>query len=226
MNVRSIITLLWAFIGLCPTLHGATLPPETRSTGSRTDFSGFLDFPQFNPAQGMLTRVTFSKFAPVTPTMLVVNNGTTSRGIRGRAAGILQYSLPGVNASGDFPGNPRRFDLVSDAVVVGPGRSANLPFPSTTLRPFDETITASNARFSDYVGVGTFRLTYSYLYNAVPEPSSGVSSDAGLFNSLTGTVTYEYTPIPEPRAAKLALMAIVASTWRRRTQLSALDITH
>ena len=188
----SLLSLVYGANECC----SATMPPITRSTGTRTDFSGGLDFPQFDPALGTLTRVTYSSFMVLTPTTIVQNAGT-SRTIFATASGLLRYTIPGVNAMGDFPGNARRFDVNSESRFVPSGGVANLKYDSFTRFLTDIDLSPGSSGFGSYIGTSTFHLDYSYLYNVTTTPSSSVFLDAGLMNSLTGTVTYDYVPVPD-----------------------------
>lgn len=214
----------WIVVSLLALVHGANecsaaTMSLTQSTGNRTDFAGGLDFSQFDPALGTLTQVTYSSFLILTPTTGVQNSGAT-RSFFATASGIFQYKIPGVNASGDFPGNPRRFDVNSETRTVPSGAFVNLPYASFTRFLPDNTFSSGSSAFSSYIGTGSFHLDYSYLYNVITTPSSGVSLDAGLINSLTGTVTYTYT-VPEPASLTLGItvmLAFLCVTTRRRKQ--------
>ena len=220
---RESLALLASFVALESCLvHGATIS-YTVTLGPHTDdyreFSATI--PQFDPTRGSLHSVTFSKFAPVTPSGIAENNGSTTRTFQGLASGILRYRLPGINATTDFPGSGRRFDLLSEQTSLSRGQSVRLSFPSATLRPFDEIRRRTDAGFQDYIGAGSVTLTYSYLYGVRSEPQfSSIFVSGGLIESLTGTLTYDYTPVPESTSAVLALWGTVAISHLRRTKHS------
>lgn len=124
--------------------------------------------------------------------------------------------MPGISETGTFPGNPRRFDVTSNTVSISSGANGNLLYPNANLTPVDDSLTAINSGFSSYIGTGTVHLDYSYLYNVVINPSASESSNSGLTDTFSGTITYDFTKIPEPTTAAVAIVGAIAIVARRR----------
>lgn len=213
---------------LVPLALAATTAPahadvitSTQTFGPSGAFSGGLTFPQFDPALGTLTRVTFDPFAVVSASVDLRNNTSIFRTANVRLSGLWEYQLPGVSATGPEPFGvgPRQFEL-SGSLGLAAGRVGNLNLGATTLNPLATTVGTGSRPV--YVGTGTVPMTFRFLATTSVTPAGAFSSGVNFTESVTGTLTYEYEPaappmpsVPAPPGLVLAVAAAaVAPVFR------------
>jgi hypothetical protein len=166
---------------------------------------------QFDPALGTLLKVTLTLDANTSAgtiawdnEALIATDITLGIGAEVTAvglAGVTAVAVPLQTDSADFIGTD------AFAVVGGTGSDSDS----------DELL----AGFGAYIGLGTFDVTVSSVVETFLSTTGGfgpIDPVPGMTDG-TVTVTYEYTPIPEPTTVLLVAggLAALAATRTRRT---------
>jgi hypothetical protein len=194
------------------------------STSTLTDWADPLTFAQFNPSLGTLEAVILT-FSSSGMTDLTVSNAVGSGGATHvMASTSVQISVEdgGMHFLANDPqitlvSSTYNFGTISDGVVVSSGE---LPLSGS----YSNLYTAS-AILSEFTGHGTETLNGStYSYTTISYGGGNTTSGQVTMAGLTGTVTYEYNPVPEPTtmvAGALMLLPFCGGALRklrRKTQ--------
>jgi hypothetical protein len=192
----------------------ATSGPFTTSTPipfTLTDWTGSLLFPQFNPALGVLNSVTLDLSASMGTTLTVQNlSGLASSGT---AKTELQLTVQDAGNNLIAP----EIDLLSPsyAYTLAPGGSTTSGLLTKTGSSSDLYTLA--AILAEFTGVGNISLNASTFTQTLLANTGGNTVASQVTDaSVTGTVTYEYTAVPEPSTLGLLALGLGALPLLRR----------
>lgn len=214
MMSRSFLGLAAAsFLTITTTTQAAVDGPYLTTTpipATLTDWSLSLSFPQFNPSLGTLTSVSLSLTGSISTTLTV--NNTSLSASSGTAKTEVQFSVGQALGLTDPV-----IDLFSPtyAYTLAPGGSSSSGLLTKTGSSSD-TYTLGSI-LAAFTGVGNIVLpastfTQTLLANTGGNTASSQVTDA----SLTGTVVYNYTAVPEPTSLAIAGLAAAALALRKR----------
>jgi hypothetical protein len=204
-----------ALLAACATnSSAATSGPFTTSTPipfTLTDWTGTLVFPQFNPGLGVLNSVQLDLTGSLRTILTVQNlSGLASSGT---VKTELQVTVQDAGNNLIAP----EIDLLSPnyAYSLAPGGSATSG--SLTKTGSSSDLYTLAAILAEFTGVGNISLngstfTQTLLANTGGNTVASQVTDA----SLTGTVTYEYTVVPEPSTFALLALGLGTMPFLRR----------
>jgi hypothetical protein len=219
------VAVLSAFVLAAPSLvrAGTIVTPPSTVLLTPTDWptGETLSFPQFDPSLGTLTSVTLDLSGSLNTTITATNvDGSNTSS--GTANAQVQFSVQDLGSNLTVP----------QLTLTSPGFTYSLlPGQSISSGPLTQSGTSSNtytnpAVLDEFTGLpgnlGTNSLsasTYTLALIAVHGGNTYPSQVTAA--SLTGTVTYTYTAVPEPSAFALlgaGVAALSAFAWRRRTK--------
>jgi hypothetical protein len=190
--------------------------PYTTSTpiaSTLTDFTGFLNFQQFNSSLGTLTAVEL-QFSSTLTTTLDVTNGANSSS-HGTAKTELQVTIEDVGSNLNVP----ELDIISSAYAytLNPGGSVQSG-QLTKSGSSDDTYTIQ-AILNEFTGGGQIVLNVSTLTQTLLANTGGNTSASQVtYASLTGDVIYYYE-LPEPSTFGMmgaALVGLAGLRFRKR----------
>jgi hypothetical protein len=206
---------------LSPAAWAQTSGPFTTSTpipSTTTDWVSSLTFPQFNPALGTLTGVELNLTSTLS-TLITITNSSDSPS-SGNVTTQVQVT---VQDGGSNLTSPFSVYSSSYSYALGPGGTTDSGILSGTGGSDITYINPPNAWISEFSGLGNITLsastfTQTLLANTGGNTSAGQTTNA----SLSGTVTYSYTAIPEPGTmALLGLGMVGLVAFGRRQRRSA-----
>lgn len=212
--VPSLASLL--FLGLPALVQGATVSYTAVASlsGGNGTSSTTVSLQQFDPALGTLTGVTFT-LADTTVITLAYENATNPAGSYGSSETVTTDLDDGATTLATSSTSATWSSSLStfDGAVDFSGTSG-----ATLSGTFSGTGTGSGS-LTAYLGTGssTFTLNRVAIQTGVNMPF--VINNAAA-SSYTATVTYSYTPIPEPALAGLFGIALGATGLRRRRRTS------
>jgi hypothetical protein len=190
------------------------LPTTTPIAPTLTDWAGTLEFPQFDPSLGTLISVELTISGAISTDITVANSATT-----GSDGTVKTECLFTVQDSGNNLVAPQ-LDLLSPvfSYSLAPGGSIS---SGTLMKSGSDTQTyTSPVVLSEFTGLGSITLNAS-TFTQTLLANTGGNTAAGQVTtgSATGTVTYNFTPVPEP--GSLAMLGGLGLTafwyvWRRR----------
>ena len=185
-----------------------------------TDWSDSLAFPQFNPALGTLDGVELMLSSSI-DTVLTVTNNDAELNSAGFASTEVQITIDPDTLLGATP----ELDIKSSNFYfsdLAPGAQV-ISDTLTKSGTYDETYILQ-AILNEFTGTGTIVLPASTFTTTSISFSGGNAAAVQATNaSLTGTITYDYTPAPPqaPEPATLTLLGglLIAGglASRRRT---------
>jgi hypothetical protein len=204
-----------ALLVTCATSSLATtLGPITTSTPipfTLTDWTGTLLFPQFNPSLGTLNSVQLDLSASMRTTLTVQNLGGLASS--GTAKTELQVTVQDAGNNLIVP----EIDLLGPnfAYTLPPGGSVTSPLLTKSGTSSDLYTLA--AILAEFTGVGNISLSGSTFTQTLLANTGGNTVASQVTDaSLTGTVTYTYTEIPEPSTFALLSLGLAALPILRR----------
>lgn len=209
----AIAAALAATFGASANAATVSFDTSTPVTLTLTDWNSNLLFQKFDTSLGTLVSVTLD-FSTTLQTVLTVTNSSTNASA-GTAQTELQITVQDASLglhtpeidllSSTFSYNLNQGDSVTSGTLSKDGSSHDVYTLSTILAEFSGTGNIS-------LPVSTF--TQTLLANT----GGNTAADQTTQASVTGTVTYNYIPVPEPSAALLSLcgLGMVAGFKRKR----------
>jgi hypothetical protein len=219
-----------------PTLNAATIV-HTKYFDFIPDASQILTFDKFNTNDGTLTAITITTYVTKLNGSLYVDNDAAT-GASGAITQTVTINLTSANALVDAGLNPigsniqaissytatvgaddGDTDLIlnnNDGYQSGGTDSDGTSFASVST---SESKNLSNLAWGQYstAGYGTYTITASGIQSL---NTSAISGAAGAFTPASASgyvqVTYTYLAIPEPSAALLGGLGLLALLRRRR----------
>ena len=197
-------------------VHAATLGPITTTTPiltTLTDWTGTLSFPQFNPALGTLLSVQLDFSSTLTTTLTITNNSGSASS--GTAKTELQVTVQDGGSNLTAPELDLLSPIYSYSLAAGQGSTSGLLSKSGS----SSDLYTLGAVLTEFTGVGNISLNASTFTQTLLANTGGNTAANQVSNGdLTGTVTYNYTAVPEPSTYALAiagLMGLLAVRRRR-----------
>jgi hypothetical protein len=216
--MRKLIFLMATGLVLAGTslsVHAATSGPFTTSTPiplTLTDWSGTLLFPQFNPSLGTLISVQLD-FSSTLTTTLTVSNGSGSAS-SGTAKTELQVTVQDAGSHLTAPELDLNSPAYSYSLAGGDSTTSGL----LSKNGSSSDLYSLAAVLTEFTGAGNISLNGS-TFTQTLLANTGGNTDASQISdgSLTGTVTSNYTAVPEPSTIRLVITGLlVALVIRRR----------
>lgn len=205
-------------LSLASHVHGATIAYNTTTPipSTATDWAGSLSFPRFDTTLGTLTGVELKLTAGLQTTITVSNNSATPSAGSARSE-ILLWAQDG---SGNLI-DPV-IDLLSPAFGFNLGAGQQVISGMLTKNSSsDDLYDAGSPNWatiqSEFSGTSSIMLNCSTFTQTLTSFSGGSTEGNSVANtSLTGSVTYIYTPVPEPALLGLLAIPTLAGLMRRR----------
>ncbi len=177
---------------------------------------------QFDTSLGTLTRVTFSMALQTWDGYYTVENATSESvpvsgtiyvGIEAYLQGAAAPSALADHLTPLFSGQSKTYYLED----TGDTDSLYGPASDNPVSAGPRTENALSANFYLYEGMGTYTVSFLSEEGSRHEADGAVN---GTFGAAAArgllTVTYEYTPVPEPTALGLLAIGVAVLTVRRR----------
>ncbi len=187
------------------------LGPITTSTPislTLTDWSNTLAFQQFNPSLGTLNSVKLD-FSGSLSTVITVSSTTDANGWA-KTEVVLDVQKTGLNLNSptiSLYSDQFNFEYLNGTVIS----------PTLTKTGLSSNIYTTTAVLNAFTGTGNIVLDASAAATTLLSFSSGnVTASQVTDASLTGTVTYDYIPIPEPATITLLCTGIFVLKIKRK----------
>jgi len=204
--------------GACP-CAAQTSGPYTTSTPiplTATDWSGTLLLPQFDPSLGVLNSVQLS-FSSSTATLLTVQNISNLFGPAKASSGTAFSEVQITVQDGANLLSAPQLDLFSNfSFSLAAGGSVNSGLLSQSGS--GTSLYTQSALLSEFTGMGNISLSASTFTQSGLTYTGGITFTSlnSVEASLTGSVIYSYTPVPEPTELALGSLAgLSLITFRR-----------
>jgi len=177
-----------------------------------TDWSGSLLFPQFNPNLGVLNSVELDFTSSMRTTLTVQNAAASSSS--GTAWTEMQVSIQDTGHNLSAPA----IDSLSPSFHYNLDSGQNVTSPLLTMADSSSDVYTLAAVLAEFTGFGNVSLNGS-TFTVTVLSTTGLNTSASQTGdaSLTGSVIYNYTPVPEPSVfALLGLGLVVLPILRRK----------
>ena len=177
-----------------------------------TDWSSSLTFPQFNPSLGTLLSVKLDLNGSLSTVLDVTNLSLTASS--GTVKTEVQFTVQdGGNNLIPTPQLSLLSPIYAYSLAPGAGATSGALIKNGSS---SDTYTLA-AILTEFTGAGTFTVSASTFTQTLLANTGGNTSAAQVTDaSLTGTVTYNYVPVPEPTSLALAGLGSAAMLFRRR----------
>jgi len=205
------------FLASSPMLKAATDGPHTTSTPislTTTDWGSSLDFPKFDSSLGTLTQVELDLNGHLETTITVTNSAASASS--GTAQTEVQFTVQDGGSNLIVP----ELDLLSSPAYsysLAPGGSSTSGL--ITKNGSSSDMYSLPAVLAEFNGPGTITLSAStFTQTLLANTGGNTAADQVTSASLTGSVIYTYTPVPEPGTLVLLGIAVAGLFGFRRLQ--------
>lgn len=219
MKKLAILAAVAVLVGL-PGLALATTLSYTTSTpipSTKTDWTGSLAFPKFNPSLGTLTQVDLYLSCDM-DTVLTVTNTANSASTGSAKTELMLTVMDGGFLISDAP----QIDMNSPFYPYSLAAGASITSGDLTKSATNTSHYKDSALLAEFVGTSNISLAATTYTMAWINYNGGNTEASQSTNaSATGTVTYEYTagpPVPIPPTALLLGSGLVGLLALRRRQ--------
>ena len=179
-----------------------------------TDWAKTLSFQQFDPSLGTLNLVTIDLNASLSTIITITNaSGSSSNGF-----GITQVELT-VDDAGNNLNNPA-ITLTSPTFSYSLGAGGSTTSLALTQNGTSHDVYINPLVIAEFTGTGTFALNASTFTQTLLANTGGNTFASQVTDAdLGGSVTYDYSPVPEPATIAMLSLGFVGM-FRRRRKLS------
>lgn len=215
-----------AAIGVANATSSISYTASTPIVGQTTfNFSDSLTFPQFDPALGTLTSISFTlngsasadqKFENLSGTggtVVTISTGTMSLFRPNNTALVVTIpSLTNSIAAAQFDGS-----------IDFAGTSGHT-YATTSFSNSDTQVYSGGADLLLFTGNGTIALPFTAVGNSSGSGTANLITQFGLAGAATATVQYNFTPTVVPEAStygSIGAVAIVGFLGYRRSRRTA-----
>ncbi len=208
-----------AIVGIAAASQAATVSYSATVPQQTTDFTNIpLSLSQFNPSLGTLTSVTLTLAGTATGSIRFES-------LDAQAAAILANLTASISASGPAALAITTVPLSSTTTNVT-AYDGTIDFGGTsgrTLDPLSATDTQSSSLssgFGSYVGTNNVTINLSANGNSTVSGSGNIVTNLSQKAGGIATLTYTYTPVPEPATMAVLSIGALGLLRRRRARKS------
>jgi hypothetical protein len=212
MSIFSKTILTFSIVGALSFAASAnTVQYTTTIDSTAVDWSKNLALEQFNPSLGTLDSIEITLSSGISSVMTAVNqaesssygNGQTTINITLDTSTIGSYDLFNVGAGAvlTYTGANWVYATVDNQLAAGANISSS---PETGSGNKDTGILSNSTLLTDFTGSGDVNLlmtTLTTINSSVTGGSTSLTQESSA--GLTATITYNYTPVPEPTTMAL-----------------------
>lgn len=213
-QLTSLLAVTSLLAACATTASAATSGPFTTSTPisfTLTDWTSTLSFPQFNPGLGVLNSVQLDFTSTLRTTLTVENNAASSSS--GTAKTEIQVTVQDAGNNLIAP----EIDLLSPVFGYSLAPGASLTSPLLTQTGSSSDLYTLAAILAEFTGAGNITLNASTFSQTLLANTGGNTAASQVSDaSLTGTVTYTYSVVPEPSTVALLSLAALPLLRRQR----------
>lgn len=188
-----------------------TYTTSTPISSTLTDWNGVLKFQQFDSSLGTLQSVTIHLSSTMSTVLTVTNSAASAS--QGSAKTEFQVS---VQDSGNYLNVPE-IDMFSSSFSYTLAANGTKTSGTLTKSASDEQTYTDAGVLAEFTGNGAINLSASsFTQTWLTNTGGNTFASQVTRGSLTGDVTYDYVPIPEPATMAMLAMGAGAAILRRR----------